>query len=67
MYYHGWGCEKSYIKAFYAYQNAALRGSLPAMKNIAHMYAKGEGVTQSETNATYFLNKIREIEEQVSN
>jgi len=33
------------------------------MKNIADMYATGTGVIQSETNATYFLNKIREIEE----
>lgn len=62
MYFHGYGTEQSYEKAFYAYQNASLHNNINALRNLAHMYQHGLGVPASDDNARYCRQKAMELE-----
>ena len=57
-YYYGMlGLQKDTRKAFELYTEAAKRGSVEALFNIAIAYELGEGVEQDETKSTKFYEK----------
>lgn len=55
MHFRGLGAKKDQHMAFQLYQEAALKDSVPALRNIASMYFYGEGVPCNKKIADHFM------------
>jgi uncharacterized protein len=60
LHYHGIPhyCKQDFTKAFQYYNLAAESGNKAAWKNVAAMYANGEGVPKSKETAMHILKVI---------
>ena len=58
MFYEGLGTDQDFVKAFLAYEKAAIMGSIPAWTNLASMYFNGEGVSQCQTTARRLVQEL---------
>jgi TPR repeat protein len=57
LYYHGFGLEQNYEKAFEYMEMSASSGCIQAMFNLGEMFYAGKGVKQDLKKARYWLEK----------
>lgn len=62
MTYHGRGTESDKHQAFLLYQEAAVMGSQVGMRNLAAMYAKGDGIPKNIRMAEQFFKIADDID-----
>lgn len=52
MYFHGYGCEQSYVEAMHWYTISSSQGYKLADRGIGHMYTYGKGVKKNYKRAS---------------